>query len=212
MYHQGNQSVFVGGRLWTLLPPPAYMARKLLNKTQNKQKEVLHLCRWSTHTHTGPRRAPKESWREEMHRSFYTQGLLHREAFTQRSFLRTEGFTQRSLYSKELLHTNVLELLNTKSVTQRSLYTEGLNTQTRLHTETCTQRSLYSGSFYTRKRKLLHREIFTQTRFQTEKLSHTEGSFYTKKSLHRELFTKKNFYTQKLLHREVFAQRRLHTK
>ena len=23
MYHQGNQSVFVGGRLWTLLPPPA---------------------------------------------------------------------------------------------------------------------------------------------------------------------------------------------
>ena len=30
--------------------PPAYMARKLLTKTQNKQKEVLHLCRWSTHT------------------------------------------------------------------------------------------------------------------------------------------------------------------
>ena len=23
MYHQGDQSVFVGGRLWTLLPPPA---------------------------------------------------------------------------------------------------------------------------------------------------------------------------------------------
>ena len=23
MYHQGSQSVFVGGRLWTLLPPPA---------------------------------------------------------------------------------------------------------------------------------------------------------------------------------------------
>ena len=23
MYHQGNQSVFVGDRLWTLLPPPA---------------------------------------------------------------------------------------------------------------------------------------------------------------------------------------------
>jgi hypothetical protein len=25
---------------------------------------------------TGSRRAPKESWREEMHRSFYTQGLF----------------------------------------------------------------------------------------------------------------------------------------
>ena len=24
MYHHGNQSVFVGGRLWTLLPPPAF--------------------------------------------------------------------------------------------------------------------------------------------------------------------------------------------
>ena len=23
MYHQGSQSVFVGGRLWALLPPPA---------------------------------------------------------------------------------------------------------------------------------------------------------------------------------------------
>ena len=47
MYHQGNQSVFVGGRLWTLLPPPA-------NKVENSEQsnEVLHLYRWSTHTHT----------------------------------------------------------------------------------------------------------------------------------------------------------------
>jgi len=37
----------------------------------------------------------------------HTQGLLHGEVFTQRSFLHTEGFTQRSLYSKELLHRNV---------------------------------------------------------------------------------------------------------
>ena len=58
---------------------------------------------------TGRQRDPKESWREETHRSFYphTQGLLHREVFTQRSFLHTEGFTQRSLYSKVLLQTNV---------------------------------------------------------------------------------------------------------
>ena len=38
MYHQGNQSVFVGGRLWTLLPPPAL--------------EVYRLFRRVTHTHT----------------------------------------------------------------------------------------------------------------------------------------------------------------
>ena len=41
MYHQGNQSVFVGGRLWTLLPPPA---------TKNLNLEVLHLYRCVTHT------------------------------------------------------------------------------------------------------------------------------------------------------------------
>ena len=28
MYHQGNQSVFVGGRLWNLLPPPARRKEK----------------------------------------------------------------------------------------------------------------------------------------------------------------------------------------
>ena len=54
----------------------------------------------------------------------HSQGLLHREAFTQRTFLHTEGFTQRSLSFKELLHTNVLEFLHTKVVTQKSLYTE----------------------------------------------------------------------------------------
>ena len=32
MYHQGNQSVFVGGRLWTLLPPPAEKAVTMLKK------------------------------------------------------------------------------------------------------------------------------------------------------------------------------------
>ena len=82
----------------------------------------------------GRQRDPKESWREESQRSFYTyrgvyaekslhkayrscytktclhrglfthrrvctQGLLHREDLTQRSFLHTEGFTQRSVYS-----------------------------------------------------------------------------------------------------------------
>ena len=36
MYHQGNQSVFVGGRLWTLLPPPAL---GLKGRGQKEEKE-----------------------------------------------------------------------------------------------------------------------------------------------------------------------------
>ena len=51
-----------------------------------------------------------------------------------------------------------------------------------------------------------------QTRFRTEKLSHTKGSSYPKKSLYRVVFTHENFYTQKLLHKKIFAQRRLYTK
>ena len=69
---------------------------------------------------TGPQRDPKESWREETHRSFYT----HTGAFTQRSLYTKElliyiqkVFTQRSLYSKELLHTNEMELLHTDALT-----------------------------------------------------------------------------------------------
>jgi len=44
-----------------------------------------------------------------------------------------------------------------------------------------------------------HREIFTQTRFHTEKL------------LHKEVFTQRNFYARKLLHTKAFTQRGLGT-
>ena len=43
VYHQGNQGVFVGGRLWTLLPPPAVF--------KNLGLEVLRLFRRCTHTY-----------------------------------------------------------------------------------------------------------------------------------------------------------------
>ena len=122
--------------------------------------------------------------------SFYT----HTGAFTQRSLLHTEGFTQRSLYSKELLHTNTLELLHTKAVTQRSLYTESFNTQIGLqwfaHRNFYTEKPLHREFLHTE--AFTHREIFTQTRFHTEKLS-------TQKLLHKEAFTPRNFYTRKLL-------------
>ena len=50
MYHQGNQSVFVGGRLWTLLPPPALFRKG--EDGRKKKREVLHLFRCYTHTLT----------------------------------------------------------------------------------------------------------------------------------------------------------------
>ena len=122
----------------------------------------------------------------------HTQWLLHREAFTHRRFLHTEGFTRRSLYSKdpkELLHTNVYELLHAEVFTQRCLYTDFF-----LHTDAFAQ-------------KLLHREAFRQRSFYTQKRLHTASfythrGFYTEKPLHRGAF-----YTQKVLHREVFTLR-----
>ena len=36
MYHQGDQSVFVGGRLWTLLPPPATVFQNQEETKQNR--------------------------------------------------------------------------------------------------------------------------------------------------------------------------------
>ena len=128
----------------------------------------------------------------------HTQGLLHREIFTQRIFLHTEGFTQRNRYSEELLHT---EFLHTKVVTQRSLYS--FNTKTRLHTETFTQRSLYTKSIYTQ-------IFYPQRNLYTDAFSHreafTQRSLYTEKLLHTETFTHKSFYTEKSLHRGAFKR------
>ena len=99
MYHQGNQSVFVGGRLWTLLPPPAENCEETLvescreTKPANLEKredgtgftsiEMVHthtpaFTRFHTHTHTHTDPLT--------HRSFYTQTLLHTDAFSHRRF------------------------------------------------------------------------------------------------------------------------------
>ena len=119
---------------------------------------------------TGRQCDPKESWREETHRSFlHTQGLLHREVFTLRSFCTQ---TSRSFYTQKFLHEEVF--------TQRGFYT-----QMRLHTEAFTQRSLYTE-------ELLHTKAFTHS-----ELLHT-GAF-TQRSLYTELFTHRRFYTEKSL-------------
>ena len=52
MYHQGNQSVFVGGRLWTLLPPPALRLER--ERTEGRKREKFYIYLDVTHTHTRP--------------------------------------------------------------------------------------------------------------------------------------------------------------
>ena len=51
MYHQGNQSVFVGGRLWTLLPPPALLLRLERERTEGRKREKFYIYLDVTHTH-----------------------------------------------------------------------------------------------------------------------------------------------------------------
>jgi len=53
MYHQGNQSVFVGGRLWTLLPPPALLKRE---RKEERKGEKFYIYSDVTHTHPPSRR------------------------------------------------------------------------------------------------------------------------------------------------------------
>ena len=109
----------------------------------------------------------------------HIQGLLHREAFTLRSFCTqtSRSLIDRSCYTKKSLH--------------RGLFT---------HRRVCTQKLLHRGeaftqrSFYTQKH--LHTASFyTHRGFYTEKSLH-KGAFYTQKVLHREVFTLRSFCTQ----------------
>ena len=83
-----------------------------------------------------------------LHRKhFYTQKLLHTEAFTHKNFhtqklLHTDIFTQRRFYTQRLVHTDAFThkpLLHTKAFTHRPFYT-----QTLLHTDTFTHRSFHT--------------------------------------------------------------------
>ena len=72
-----------------------------------------------------------------IHRGFYTQTLLHADAFTH-----THTFTHRGFYTQKLLHT--------EAFTHRRFYT-----QTPLHTDTFTHRHFYP-------QKLLHTHTLAQ--------------------------------------------------
>ena len=100
----------------------------------------------------------------------HTQGLLHREVFTLRSFC-----TQTSIFTLRSFCTQTSRSLYTQKLLHKEVFTQiySFHTQTRLHTEAFTQRSLYTKWF-------LHTETFTHK------------SFYTEKSLHRGAFTRSN--------------------
>ena len=92
--------------------------------------------------------APSFREREETQR-FYTETLLHTEAFTHRHFCTQELFTHRHFH------------------THRHFYTETF-THRRFHTQTL----LHTNTFHAQ--RLLHTQAFTHRSFYTQTLSHTE--------------------------------------
>ena len=103
MYHQGNQSVFVGGRLWTLLPPPAYMSRKVLKNT--KQTEGSFTSVQMVHTHTHHLSHTTLSHTTLSHTIFHTQ-LCHPPSFTHNSVTHHLSHTTLSptIFHAQLCH------------------------------------------------------------------------------------------------------------
>ena len=148
-------------------------------------------------------------------RSFYTQTLLHTNAFTHRRFytlklLHTKAFTHKPFYTQALLHTG--------HFTHRPLYTQTI-LHTPFYTDTCTHRRFYTQTllhrrFYTQ--TLLYTDPFTHRRFYTQTLWHTDPfthrRFYTQMLLHTGAFTHRPFYTQALLHTDPFTHRPFFTQ
>ena len=124
---------------------------------------VISFYYGTSHTHSRNSSVPSFRGCEETRR-FYTETLLHTEAFTHRRFcaqtlLHTEAFTHRLLYTQTLLHTDTF--------THRPFYTD-----------TFTHRSFYT-------QKLLHTEAFTHRGFYTQTPLHTDA--FTHRDRTREI-------------------------
>ena len=114
--------------------------------------------------------------RIKAHRRFYTQNLLHREAFVQNSFyIHKETFTQKNSDPEKLVHTDCTKKL--------------------LHTETFTCRNFTQRSFHTQN-FFPHRCLYAQKFLRT--------AVFTYRRFYTDAFTQKNFYTQKLVHTARF--------
>ena len=148
------------------------------------------------------------------HKSFYTQKLLHTAAFTHKSFhiqklLQTDTFTHRPFYTQTLVHTDGFTHRHfyTQTLLHRRFYTQSFYPQKLLQTEAFTHRRFYTDAF-------THRHSYTQTLLHTDTFNKdffTHRSFYTQKRLHANTFTHKSFYTQKLLHIDTFSHRNFYT-
>ena len=154
---------------------------------------ILKMC--YRQSRRGVSRQNSRSARQSLHRKhFYTQKLLHTDAFTHESFytqklLHTEAFTHKSFHTQKLLQTDTFT--HRPFYTHRRLYTQKL-----LHTEAFTHRRFYTDAF-------THRHFYTQT------LLHKH--FYTQTLLHADAFTHRRFYTQTLLHTNSFYKQIFHS-
>ena len=118
--------------------------------------------------------------------AFCIAGFYPREWFYTQTLLHTDAFTHRNFYTQTLLHTDVFTrcfCTRTHTFTHKRFYT-----QTLLHTDPFTYRPFYTQTFYTQ--KLLHTEAFTHRNFYTQKLLHTNT--FTHRS-----FKNKHFHTQR---------------
>ena len=130
---------------------------------------------------------------DSTHRSFYTQKLLHTDAFAHRRFY--NAFTQRNAYAQKPLHW--------ETFTQRSFV------------QTVAFTLKFKKDPYTEKsEKPFHRGAFTRKSYRTENLLHTDAFMHTNcnttKFLLTDAFSRKRFYTefytQMLLHADASTQ------
>ena len=125
------------------------------------------------------------------HRNFYTETVLHREAFTHRKLLHIKAFTNSTLS-------------HTASVYTQNTYTQCFYTwQAFTHTETI-------RNFYTE--TVLHTEKLLHTAsLYTQNLLHTAG-FHTQQAFTHRTLTHSAFTHAKRLHTQTFTHRNCSSK
>ena len=142
--HDFSLLVNCSQRLYTLCPP---LRSKLLHRGAFKQSKLLHRASFYTE-----QLLHRETFTDKklLHRaSSYTEKLLHRETFnTDRG-----AFTQSKVYTDNLLHKGAFTQRSfyAEAFTRRSFYTEKL-----LHKEAFTQRSFYTKPAFTQWNFNLH--------------------------------------------------------